>query len=393
MRKARVLDFSLFFVAVLLLQSSFAQDSTRWGLPERAKMRIGKARIAEIAYSPDGSRIAAATHKDIWMYDAHSGAALKLLSGHTDLVLTVAFSPSGNTLASGGADGTVRGWDVRSGTLFETITGHGESVRSVQFSPDGSTLASAGEDKTYPFMGCVERRSSSKTLEGHSESVDTVAFSPDGLTIASGSRDGALMLWDVQTGEKIHRLEGHEQPVSSVAFSPDGLTLASAGRPNSVSSDLTRNGRIKLWNTRTGEQVRTLEGHSHTVGCVAFSPDGLTLASVRRLVRRHNSNVEYPHRRGGSNPGRAHGGSPLNSFLARWGQAGKREPLLDSAVGYPHRGASTYAGALVLGICILTRRKDPCRWQRGGYRDLGCPLRGEVENPSRTYGQCPRVFA
>ena len=87
------------------------------------------------------------------------------------------------------------------------------------------------------------------------------------------------MLWDVRTGKKIHTLQGHEHPVSSVAFSPDGKTLASAGEPNSVSSGLSRGGEIKLWDTRTGEQVRTLEGHSHTVGCVAFSPNGDVLAS------------------------------------------------------------------------------------------------------------------
>ncbi len=279
MRKARVLDFSLFFVAVLLLQSSFAQDSTRWGLPERAKMRIGKAGITEIAYSPDGRRIAVATHEDIWMYDARSGVTLNLLTGHTDSVLTVAFSPGGNYLASGGSDGTVRGWNVRSGTLFETITGHGGAVRSVRFSPDGSTLASAGEDKLIRLWDVWWNANLKRTLVGHSEPVHTVAFSPDGLTIASGSRDGAIMLWDVRTGNKLHTLEGHEEPVRSVAFSPDGLTLASAGGPYSVNPRLSRDGRIKLWDTRTGEPMGTLEGHSHTVGSVAFSPDGDVLAS------------------------------------------------------------------------------------------------------------------
>lgn len=64
-------------------------------------MRIGKARINEIAYSPDGTRIAAATRTGIWLYDARSGVVLNFLTGHTASVLTVAFSPSGYTLASG----------------------------------------------------------------------------------------------------------------------------------------------------------------------------------------------------------------------------------------------------------------------------------------------------
>ena len=278
MRKSRFFKLSLYLISAVFLPSGFAQDSTRWGLPERAKMRIGKARITEIAYSPDGTRIAAATRKDIWLYDARSGVTLKLLTGHTDSVLTVAFSPGGHTLASGGSDGTVRGWNVRSGTLFETIVGHGGSVRSVRFSPDGSTLASAGEDKLIRLWD-VWNADLKRTLVGHSEPVHTVAFSPDGLTIASGSRDGAIMLWDVRSGNKLHTLEGHEEPVSSVAFSPDGRTLASTGSPHSVNPRLSRFGELKLWDTHTGEQVRTLEGHLHTVGSVAFSPDGDVLAS------------------------------------------------------------------------------------------------------------------
>ncbi|WP_427162719.1 trypsin-like peptidase domain-containing protein [Aliinostoc sp. HNIBRCY26] len=125
-----------------------------------------------------------------------------------------------------------------------------------------------------------------KTLIGHSQKVLTltvswinlqfiegrvisVAFSPDGRTLASGSWDKTIKIWNIATGQEIRTLNGHSQGVYSVAFSPDGRTLASG------SWDKT----IKIWNIATGQLIRTLNGHSDLVESVAISPDGRTLAS------------------------------------------------------------------------------------------------------------------
>jgi hypothetical protein len=70
------------------------------------------------------------------------------LSGHTDEVNSVAFSPDGRLLASGSADYTIKLWDVASGSLVRTLTGHTDYVLSVAFSPDGRLLASGSDDKT-----------------------------------------------------------------------------------------------------------------------------------------------------------------------------------------------------------------------------------------------------
>ncbi|MDE0017771.1 MAG: dockerin type I domain-containing protein [Candidatus Poribacteria bacterium] len=100
------------FVIITSTPNTFAQDSPQWHLPEGAKARLGKGTIGEIAYSPDGTRLAVASSIGIWIYDAQTGEELDLFVGHTGEVSSIAYSPDGNTLASGSSDGTVLLWDI-----------------------------------------------------------------------------------------------------------------------------------------------------------------------------------------------------------------------------------------------------------------------------------------
>ena len=101
MKKALFFKLSLLFVSALCLPHSFAQDSPQWSLPEGAKARLGKGRISEIQYSPDGTRVAVASSIGIWLYDTATHQEVALLTGHTSGVASVAFSPDGRTIASG----------------------------------------------------------------------------------------------------------------------------------------------------------------------------------------------------------------------------------------------------------------------------------------------------
>ena len=153
--------FSLFSLNV------FAQDYTQFSLPEGAKARLGKGWISgDIAYSPDGTRLAVASSIGIWLYDTATHQEVALLTGHTDDVISVAFSPDGSALASGSWDETVRLWDA--------VTGQG--FRQVRLWD-----AKTGQPKA--------------TLRRHTGYVYSVAFSPDGGTIASGSESGTIILW------------------------------------------------------------------------------------------------------------------------------------------------------------------------------------------------------
>ena len=95
------------------------------------------------------------------------------------------------------------------------------------------------------------------------------SFSPDGKRIASGSTDQTIRLWEASTGEELNTLNGHTHWVWSVSFSPDGTRIASG------SADQT----IRLWDASTGAELHTLKGHTSYVRSVSFSPDGTRLLS------------------------------------------------------------------------------------------------------------------
>ncbi|PYI13145.1 hypothetical protein BO99DRAFT_486042 [Aspergillus violaceofuscus CBS 115571] len=141
------------------------------------------------------------------------------------------------------------------------------------FAPNRSIIKKAFHSKVIgqqiQVTGVEDYWSSNlQTFEGHSSRVNSVAFSPDGRTLASGSWDHTIKLWNTATGVEQRTLTGHSSSVTSVAFSPDGRTLASG------SWDHT----IKLWDMATGVEQRTLTAHFKSVHLVAFSPDGRTLA-------------------------------------------------------------------------------------------------------------------
>lgn len=205
-------------------------------------------------------------------------------SGQLEDVLCVAFSPDGQTLASGTiparpqelqvglSEETIHLWDVGSGKLLRTLSGHGlTGVNSVAFSPDGQMLASASSDRTVKLWDLSSGQAVA-TLQGHSQSVWSVAFAPDGRLLASGSEDASIRLWDVASARTVRKLKGHSEGVRAVAFSPDGKTLASG----------SADGSVKLWDIATGQVVRTFRDPAASRdfdcwNCVAFHPSGQTL--------------------------------------------------------------------------------------------------------------------
>ncbi len=243
----------------------------KWNLPDGAIARLGKGRISgsdrAVALSPDGQRFAVASDIGVWVYDVATSRELALLTGHTQGVNAVAFSPNSTKLASGSYDRTVKVWDVSTGKTITTLEGHTSWINSVAFSPDGTKLASGSYDRTVKVWD-VATRTNIVTFEGHTDAVNSVAFSSKGTTIASGSHDQTVKLWDVVTGKNIATLEEHTDWVYTVAFSPDGTKLVSGAK----------GGIGKLWDVATRENIATYRYDEYAVNSIAFSPDGATFA-------------------------------------------------------------------------------------------------------------------
>ncbi|MEW2558546.1 translation initiation factor IF-2 N-terminal domain-containing protein [Streptomyces griseorubiginosus] len=263
-----------------------------------------------VLFSSAGSLLASAGFDGtVRLWDPSSGEELRTLTGHSSTVISVAFSPNGTLLASGSLDGSVRLWNPISGEELRTLTGHSGMVTSVAFSPDGKLLAAAS--------GSGVRIWDPATAEEHhalhARRVLALSFSPGGDMLVGVGTEG-VRIWSPQSGREVSSplggIDVGHQGFSSIAFSHDGALLACAGPEGTQVWPLLSTGRqpralltqgassvafspddtmlvgaysdgtVRIYASATGDELRTLTGHTAAVSSVAFSPDGGSLASA-----------------------------------------------------------------------------------------------------------------
>jgi WD40 repeat protein/serine/threonine protein kinase len=278
--------------------------------------------ISALAFSREGQRLVSACfNESLIVWDATTGLRVGTLEGHERLVLGVAFSRDGSRIASAGEDKTVRVWETATGREVLDLRGHTQASVGVAFTSDGLRLASGSWDKSVRVWDATPLRGNEAqealTFPQHGE-VWTVAVSPEGRRIASAGLgvESPVKVWDVASGQESVEFCGHQAVVFRVAWHPDGEWVASSGwdgerelfvvkvwnaRTGDVGFEVAKgmetpalafspngeylvtsaaNGKVRVWNARTGQEVQPLDSHDRPVLGLVFSGKGGHLASA-----------------------------------------------------------------------------------------------------------------
>jgi periodic tryptophan protein 2 len=241
-----------------------------WEMPTFTNVHIlsiSQEKISSVAVNSSGEWLAFGARKlgQLLVWEWQSESYILKQQGHFFDVNTLAYSPDGQYIATGGDDGKVKLWNTRSGFCIITFSQHTASVSAVYFASQGQVLFSASLDGTVRAFDLIRYRNFRTFTSPSPVQFSCLAVDPSGEVIAAGSTDSfEVFLWSVQTGKLLDVLAGHEGPVSSLTFSPTTDVLASG------SWDKT----VRVWDVFSRSHAVEPFQLNADVLSLAFRPDG-----------------------------------------------------------------------------------------------------------------------
>ena len=277
------------------LSASADHSIIKWNVDTGEDVRTWEyhgSEVRSIVFSPNGrTALSASDDRTLILWDVDNGDVLRVFEGHEWAVNNAVFSPDGTRAASVSDDRTVILWDVETGDALRVFTGHDTLVLSLAFHPDDQRILSGdlsgdmiiwdARDPTFT-VGAM-----TGTLQGAPEEVKTIAISPDGRLALSAGQFAHITLWNLETGEIVHRMSDERPPSPGLAFTPDGSRALTSRCAQFDMTEGCIGGEFTLWDVATGDVIRTFSGHQRNTWGLDISPDGqrvLTTSCDRDII-------------------------------------------------------------------------------------------------------------